>query len=213
MLCFGQKSLFTLRTSLAGLTAACVGLLAATVLVRQEGEYGAALAERAKRKAQAATAAPPSIAYGSDKLPTPVAEMREAILTAVRDGRIEELRVAIELNEIKPDFGAAASGDPIAYLKAVSGDGEGREILAILGELLEGGYTVIPMGKDIENNKLYVWPYFAEVPLKDLTPAQDVELLRLVSPAAAKDMKDKGRYTHWRMTVGADGTWHSFVRW
>ena len=191
-------------------------ILAAPSLVHWDASFGPALAERAKRKAQSPAAAPPSpappIAYGAGKLPKPVAEMREAILTAVRDGRIEELKIAIELNELKPNFGKQTLDDPIAYLKAVSGDGEGREILAILGELLDGGYTTVPMGKDIENNKVYVWPYLAEVPLKDLTPAQEVELLRLVPPAAAKEMKTKGRYAHWRIIIGADGTWHSFER-
>ena len=87
---------------------------------------------------------------------------------------------------------------------------KGWEILAALAEMLEAGYVVLPLGRDLENNRLYMWPYFAEVPLDRLTPAQEVELLRLVPPAAAKDMKGKGKYTHWRLAIGADGTWHSF---
>jgi hypothetical protein len=137
--------------------------------------------------------------------------MREAILSAVRSGRIEELRHAWELNELKPDLGVAlADGDPIAHWKRISGDGEGREVLAALGEILDSGYVVLPLGRDLENNKVYVWPYFAEVSLDKLTPAQEVELLRLVSPAALKDMRAAGKYTHWRIAIGADGTWHSF---
>jgi hypothetical protein len=72
--------------------------------------------------------------------------------------------------------------------------------------------VVLPLGRDLENNRLYVWPYFAEVPLDKLSPAQEVELLRLVSPAALKDMRSSGKYTHWRIVIGADGTWHSFRR-
>ncbi len=121
--------------------------------------------------------------------------MREAILSAVRSGRIEELRHAWELNELKPDLGEALVGDPIAYWKRISGDGEGREILAALAEILDAGYVVLPLGADIENNRLYVWPYFAEVPLDKLSPGQEVELLRLVPPAAAKDMRSAGKYT------------------
>src|SRR5262249_53229231 len=45
------------------------------------------------------------IAYGSDHLPAAVEDMREAILSAVRSGRIEELRHAYERNELKPDLG------------------------------------------------------------------------------------------------------------
>ena len=138
--------------------------------------------------------------------------MREAILAAVKSGRIEELRHAWELNELKPDLGAASVGDPVAHWRQISGDGEGREILAALAEILDAGYVVLPLGRDLENNRLYVWPYFAEVPLDKLSPAQEVELLRLVSPAALKDMRSSGKYTHWRIVIGADGTWHSFRR-
>jgi hypothetical protein len=138
--------------------------------------------------------------------------MREAILGAVRSGRIEELRHAWELNELKPDLGASSVGDPIAYWKQISGDGEGREILAALAEILDAGYVTLPLGADVENNKVYVWPYFAEVPLDTLSPAQEVELLRLVPPAALKAMRSAGKYTYWRISIGADGTWHSFRR-
>jgi len=139
--------------------------------------------------------------------------MREAILSAVRAGHIEEVRHAWDLNELKPDLGAVpAGGDPIAHWKRISGDGEGREILAALGEVLDTGYVVLPLGRDLENNKIYVWPYFAEVPLDKLTPGQEVELLRLVSPSALKDMRAAGTYAHWRIAIGADGTWHSFRR-
>jgi hypothetical protein len=153
--------------------------------------------------------AAPQVQYGTGKLPAPVQEMREAILGAVKTGRIEELRHAYELNELKPDLGPTAAGDPVAYWKKISGDGEGREILAALAEILETGYVVVPLGPDLENNRVYVWPYFAEVPLDKLTPPQEVELLRLVPPVVAKEMKTARKYTYWRITIGADGTWHS----
>jgi hypothetical protein len=153
---------------------------------------------------------PPKIHYGIDELPGPVREMREALLAAAQTGEIEELRHVYELNDIRPDLGAAPPGDPVANWKRVSGDGRGLEILAALSLILEAGYVVLPLGRDLENNRLYVWPYFAEVPLDKLTPAQEVELLRLVPPAAAKAMKDTGKYTHWRVTIGADGSWHAF---
>ena len=41
--------------------------------------------------------------------------------------------------------------------------------MAALGEILEAGYVVLPLGRDLENNKIYVWPYFAEVALDKLT--------------------------------------------
>lgn len=162
------------------------------------------------KKQQKRNAAETEIGYGTAKLPAPVLEMREAILSAVRSGLIEDLRVAFELNELKPDLGAEPGPDPVAYWKKISGDGEGRELLAILAELLEAGYVAVPLGRDLENNRIYVWPYFAEIPLSKLTPAQQVELLRLVPPSAAKEMMANGKYTYWRIAIGADGTWHSF---
>jgi hypothetical protein len=192
-------------------------LLVQFALVHCFGPASPALAQRSPEKSssgkkrQPAPPSAPQVRYGTDRLPGPVQDMREAILSAVRSGRIEELRHAWELNELKPDLGVAlADGDPIAHWKRISGDGEGREVLAALGEILDSGYVVLPLGRDLENNKVYVWPYFAEVALDKLTPTQEVELLRLVTPAALKDMRAAGKYTHWRIAIGADGTWHSF---
>ena len=192
-------------------------LLVPSLLVQCFGPVSPALAQSTPAKPASPTkrqpAPVPEVRYGTDRLPAPVQDMREAILGAVKSGRIEELRHAWELNELKPDLGdRPARGDPIAHWKQISGDGEGREILAALGEILEAGYVVLPLGRDLENNRIYVWPYFAEVALDKLTPAQEVELLRLVTPAALEEMRSAGTYTHWRISIGADGTWHSFRR-
>jgi hypothetical protein len=193
-------------------------LLAGVPLVHGLGWGSLALSQPAKpkldstKKQQAAAAPPPQIHYGTEGLPAPVQDMREAIISAVRSGQIEELRHAWELNEMKPDLGVPRVSDPIAHWRQISGDGEGREILAALAEILDAGYVVLPLGRDVENNRLYVWPYFAEVPLDKLTPGQEVELLRLVPPAPAKEMQSTAKYTHWRIVIGADGTWHSFRR-
>ena len=64
---------------------------------------------RQPKKAAAGAQAGPEIRYGSEPLPGPVQDMREAILGAVRSGRIEELRHAWELNELKPDLGVRCS--------------------------------------------------------------------------------------------------------
>lgn len=150
---------------------------------------------------------------GSDLVPGPAADMREAILSAVGSGRIEDLRHALELNELKPDLGVdLKGGDAIAHWKEISGDGEGREVLAVLAEILEAGCAVVPLGRDLENNRIYVWPYLAETDIAKLTPAQEVQLLRLVPPAAARQMRAAGKYTYWRLGIGADGTWHFFRR-
>lgn len=153
--------------------------------------------------------APAAVTLGRDiaQLPPEVQRMRQAILQAAATGDIEQLRVPIEMNELPPVFGKDAVKDPIAHFKALSGDGEGREILAILVELLTTGYAVKDAGTDKET---IVWPYHAELPPKDLTPGQEVELYRLVPPAALKEMREKGRYSFYRLTIGRDGVWHVF---
>ena len=142
--------------------------------------------------------------------PGAVEEMREAILAAALSGHIEELRAPLDWNEMKPDVTPNINDDPIAYWKKTSGDGEGREVLAALANMLQMRHASVPLGKDPENNLIYVWPYLAEAKLDALTPAEEVDLLRLVSPEAAKSMREKKKWTWWRLTIGADGTWHSF---
>jgi hypothetical protein len=205
-----QKSARTFSSVLASF------VLALLTLVHCPDGAIPALAQAAKgnsdgsKKQQVRPSADLDVNYGAAKLPAPVAEMREAILAAVRSGKIDELRHAYELNELKPELGPESVSDPVAHWKKISGDGEGLEVLAALGEILDAGYAAVPLGRDLENNRIYVWPYFAEVPLRKLTPAQQVELLRLVPPAAAKEMLQTGKYTYWRLAIGADGTWHHF---
>ena len=143
-------------------------------------------------------------------LPPPVEEMRDAILAAVHSGDIEDLRPALEWNELRPHIADEPVDDPIAYWKRLSGDGEGREILAILGEILDCGPATLAIGNDVENNLVYVWPALAEADLSKLTPQQEVALYRFVSPARAKAMRESNRWQWWRLAIGADGTWHAF---
>jgi hypothetical protein len=184
-------------------------LLVALALVHCVGLPGVGLAQR-KSGPEATRSAPPRVMYATADLPAPVQEMREAILSAVSSGRIENLRAAYELNELKPDLAAEPVADPVAFWQQISGDGRGLEVLAALGQILEAGYVVLPTGRDLENNRIYVWPYFAEVPLAGLSPAQEVELMRLLGAAAARELKAQGRYSWWRIAIGADGVWHTF---
>jgi hypothetical protein len=167
----------------------------------------AAQGRNAKTPPKSAPAVAPS-----PPLPAPAAEMREAILAATQSGRIEDLRVPLEWNELKPEIAANHVSDPIAYWKETSGDGEGREILAILAEILDGGHVALPLGKDVENNLMYVWPAISEAPLDKLTPAQEVQLYRMVKPAEAKAMREKKKWTWYRLVIGADGTWYAFQK-
>src|SRR5262249_2937998 len=134
------------------------------------------------------------------KLPQHVADLRDAILTAARSGDVNELKLAFDMSGAIPDFGFGAS-DPIQALKANSHDGEGREILAALIEVLNLPAATSPFGNDIENNLIYVWPYLAERPIDKLTPAEQVDLYRLVPPEKVAEMRQKGHWTWWRLTI------------
>jgi hypothetical protein len=143
-------------------------------------------------------------------LPPAAADMYEAILSAVHSGAIEHLKEAYDLGELHADLGLEPGANPVVYWKSRSADGEGREILAIIADLFAVGPAMVRRGKDPENNAVYVWPYLAELPLDKLTPAQEVDLLRLMSVAEAKAMRAQKTYTGWRLTIGADGLWHAF---
>ncbi len=143
-------------------------------------------------------------------LPQSVIDMREQILAAVHSGNVADLKDAIEWNEIKPDFGKDAADDPISYWRRNSADGEGREVLAVIANLLALPPARLAIGKDPENTLVYVWPYLAELPLDGLTPAEQVDLYRLMPVAAAKSMREAKKWTWWRIAIGADGTWHTF---
>lgn len=200
---------------------AAVFLLALAVIVHASPVTGSAYAQSSGDRSPTrgdpakggARAAPDrEVRYGTDGLPGPVIEMREAILGAVRSGQIEDLKAAIEMNEMKPAFSGGPVADPIAALRSSSMDGEGREVLAALGNILESGYVAIPAGRDIENNRIYVWPYFGETGTKTLSPSAEVELYRLAPAADVRRMRESGRYDGWRIGIGADGVWHFLLR-
>ncbi len=134
--------------------------------------------------------------------------MRLAILQAAASGDIEQLRVPIDMNELPPVFAKEHVPDPIAYFKAASADGNGREILAILYSLLTTGYAIVnPGAKD----EMIVWPYHAAVPLNTLTPSQEVEIYRFLPPARLKEMIARGKYSFYSIGISREGVWHYFT--
>jgi hypothetical protein len=156
--------------------------------------------------------APQSSISSNLALPMLTAEMREAILAAVRSGRLADLKIALELNELKPDVSDERIDDIIAHWQATSTDGSGKEILNILDKVLASNPAIVPLGRDIENNAIYIWPYFAERDLAKLTPTEETELTTLVGSDEAAKLKAAKRWAWYRLAIGADGTWHSFKR-
>ena len=146
------------------------------------------------------------------KLPVLIADMRDLILSAVRSANIDDLKAAIDESATKPDLGVDAGADPIVALKKASADGTGLETLAALGDILENQPATLPLGKDLENNLIYVWPYLAERPIETLTPAEQIDLYRLVPAAKVAEMREKKRWLWWRLAISADGSWIMFKK-
>ena len=150
----------------------------------------------------------PEVLYDVSALPKPVARIRQQIIDAAATGDPQQLRPIIDAQTPPPLFGPNDIGDPIGYLKLESGDEGGREILAILTEVLEAGFVHVDIGTPSE---VYLWPYFARVPIDSLTPRQLVELFKLVYAGDYEDMLSAGQYTYFRVGIAPDGTWRYFV--
>lgn len=150
----------------------------------------------------------PTILRDAAELPEPVRAMRQQLLDAAKTGALEELRPLMEAQPEPPAVALSDPGDPIEYFRALAADAEGREILAILLEVLRAGAVHVGAGTEQE---LYVWPYFAEFPLEALTPEQLVELFTLLTATDFEDMKSYGAYTFFRVGIAPDGRWLFFL--
>ena len=142
------------------------------------------------------------VKYGDDGLPDAVADRRHRLIAAAKTGDIEALRPVFEDQSAPPIVSTTGdAGDPVDFLRRQSGDEDGREILAILLELLESGHVAITEGPVTT----YVWPYFAEVPLADLLPPHYVELYRVLTAVDVEEMQREGRYLFFRVGISEDG--------
>ena len=150
----------------------------------------------------------PTVLHAETDIPDPVRETRRKLIEAAKSGDIEKLRALMQAQAEPPSVSFGDPGDPIEYLKALAADGEGREILAILLEVLETGFVHAGRGTQEE---LYVWPYFAQYPIDALTPEQIVELFTLLTAADYEDMKSYGSYTFFRVGIAPDGRWLFFL--
>lgn len=160
-------------------------------------------------QAPAGEPAKPPVLTDLDALPFPVRKMRELILEAAREGDVEKLRRYIGYGD---DVTMLSLGghdeDPIDFLKSLSGDREGHEILAIMSEILEAPYTILtqPDGEEV-----YVWPYFYTYPFAELTPEQRVNLFRIITYGDYEEMVSFGSYIFYRLGISPEGRWRFFV--
>ena len=158
--------------------------------------------------APAPSAAAPEIITDLSQLPAPVARMRERILAAARSGELSRLVAVMTSGETLPIFSQSSGQDPITYWRTNYPDSDGVEILATLIDVLDTGFVHVDEGTPQE---MYVWPYFARVPLKTLTAVQKVELFKIVTGSDYKDMLGAGTYNVFRVGIGRDGGWRFFV--
>lgn len=151
------------------------------------------------------TAPPAEVIYDIEKAPEPVRRMRQLIIDAATTGDISKLK---PLMNPGPDQTVVPlqqpEQDPIEALKAISGDSEGVEILAILLDILSTGFVQLDKGTADE---AYVWPYFAGKSLGLLTPQEKVELLRIVTAGDVAEMQEYGNYNFFRVGITPDGRW------
>jgi hypothetical protein len=201
-----------MRARLAVLTV--LGLIVGGSLAAQTGVHTETIQPPAAPEAPpsppvaAEPSAPAEIITDLSRLPVPVARMRERILQAARSGDLEKLVVVMQSNETLPVFSFGNEKDPIAFWKSNFPDSDGVEILATLIQILETGFVHVARGTPQD---MYVWPYFAQTPLKDLSREQKVELFRIVTGADYKEMTAFGAYSFYRVGIAPDGVWHYFV--
>jgi hypothetical protein len=142
------------------------------------------------------------------RLPAPVARMRARIIEAARTGDLDKIVTVMQTNETMPIFSFANERDPVAYWRANYPESGGLEVMSILLEILDTGFVHVDAGTPQD---MYVWPYFAYLPLKELTPPQKVELFKVVTGSDYRAMQDFGAYIFYRLGIAPDGTWHFFV--
>ncbi|WP_181177886.1 hypothetical protein [Mesorhizobium sp. B2-3-15] len=151
----------------------------------------------------------PEVVYDLGKLPEPVRRMHDLIIEACKSGDIEKLRPLIGKGDSMTQLSLAdTDGDAITFLKGLSGDPDGQEILAILEEVLSAGYVHVDAGTPQD---LYVWPYFFALPLDKLDAKQRVELFKIVTAGDFDDMKQFGAYIFYRVGITPAGQWTFFV--
>jgi hypothetical protein len=159
----------------------------------------------------------PEISRDLDALPEQVRRMRALILDAVRSGDSEALRRPIEWNEVPPSFGKGAprgarspamASELIRLFRERSGDGAGRETMGQILNLLAVGYARTNPGT---RQEMFLWPYFAALDPRLLSPEQEVDAFRVLHAEALREWREKGRYPGWRLGIGPDGTWHFFT--
>jgi hypothetical protein len=153
-------------------------------------------------------AAGPDVATDHTPVPPAVLHTRDRILAAARTGDLQTVLTLMRAGGNMPVFSHTQRQDPAAYWRETYPDSDGVEILSILTSILETEPARIDAGTPQET---YLWPYFARLPIKSLTPAQKVDLFRVVTGSDYQQMLARGRYVFYQLGIGPDGTWRYFL--
>lgn len=149
---------------------------------------------------------PAEIVRDLSRLPEAVRKTRDEILAAARAGDIAKVATIVKANQTVISFGGDT--DAAEFWKKTFPDSDGAEVLATLIEVLEMPLVHLDKGNAQE---MFVWPYFHAMPLDKLTPAQRVELFRLVTAYDFREMRKFGSYNFFRAGIAPDGKWQFFV--
>lgn len=143
------------------------------------------------------------------ELPAAVGATRDELMKAARSGDAEMLRAILKRQTNVPVVSFGDVSDPIDFLRESSNDGEGRELLAIMIELMEAPYSIIPA----ENGEpdIYVWPSYATNNLENLSPEQLIDVYKIVSHQDLEEMQLFGGWYFFRVGIDANGEWRYFV--
>jgi hypothetical protein len=148
----------------------------------------------------------PEIIADLSLLPPAVARSRDRILAAARSGNLQGLAAIVQADETT--FSWSDERDAAGFWRASYPDSEGLEALSILTTILEAPFVRVDRGTQQE---VYLWPYFARVPLKILSREQKVALFKIVTGGDYKDMLAFGTYSFFRVGISPDGIWQFFV--
>ncbi len=155
------------------------------------------------------TSATADFDHNNGELPDAVARMRTLIIEAAAAGDLDRVATLMNPGPDQTDIGPDDSGNDLAVaLRNMSGDVDGMEILAIMLDVLSTAHAVVDANTP---NETYVWPYFAERPINDLTPPEKVDLMRIVTAGDYADMLEYGGYNFYRIGITAEGRWKFFL--
>ncbi len=183
-------------------------LVAAPALAQSPVPTQTVPAPKTKNTTVPAPAPLPEVIRDFSRLPEPVRAMRERILAAARTGDPAKVAELMKSLDPVPVYSFGADNDPLGYWKSSYPDSDGIEALSILIEVLESPFVHADKGTPQE---MYLWPYFAGMPLAALTPEQKVELFKIVTGSDWKEMQEFGAYIFYRVGIAPNGSWQFFV--